>query len=93
MANNKVKKIAIDFALDEIIGMEISKSGDYKYARVGVKKGENERLSVYYEWVGAGIPDFVVNLMSYVQANKGDVDVSLEANKEEYASLTSRSKE
>lgn len=90
MADKKVKNTSIEFAPEEIMGMEISKSGEYKYARVGVKKGENERMSVYYEWMGAGIPDFVMSLMGHMQANKEEIEARINNLKDEYIEFKTR---
>ena len=90
MAENAAKKKGKDFNLvvpaDAIRGTEIMKSGDYKYARVGAKIDEDTYVSVSYEWKGEGIPDAVMALMEYIQANKAE----LKEDKEELAKLHNR---
>jgi len=90
MATKKSKAITLSFDPSEIIGADITKSGEYKYASVGIKRGDNERLRVSYEWSGEGIPDFVMNLMSWMQANQEDIDKNKEEFEEEYKELKER---
>lgn len=71
---NKNKKNSSDLTLvihaDEIIGSEIMRNGDYKYARVGIKRNDNEYVSISYEWKGDQVPEFALMLMQWMQANK-----------------------
>ena len=71
---NKNKKTNGDLTLvihaDEIIGSEIMRNGDYKYARVGIKKNDNEYVSISYEWKGNQVPEFALMLMQWMQANR-----------------------
>ncbi|RLI64878.1 MAG: hypothetical protein DRO67_03480 [Candidatus Asgardarchaeum californiense] len=90
MATKKSKVITLSFDPSEIIGADITKSGEYKYASVGIKRGENERLRISYEWSGEGIPDFVMNLMSWMQANKEDIDKTKQEFEDEYKELKER---
>ena len=80
--------LTITFAPENIVGAEVMKSGDYKYASIGVKISDNERIRIGYEWSGEIIPDFVMSLMSWLQANQEVVDQS--KNKEEYAAIKER---
>jgi len=48
----------------------ISKSRDgYSSARMVVKSGDKEYMSISYEWEGAGVPDFAINLMSFMKSS------------------------
>jgi len=58
MAKNK--GLNINIMPEEIVGSEIVKSGDYKYASVGIKRGDNEYMRISYEWKGDGVPEFVM---------------------------------
>jgi len=73
-SKSKAGTITISIKTDDIIGSEIMRNGDYKYARVGVKKNDDEYVSISYEWKGAQVPEFVLMLMQWVQANS-DLDV------------------
>ena len=90
MAAKKEKNLVITIVPDEIIGADISRSRDYKYASVGVKVNDNEYLRVSYEWKGDGIPDFVMSLMGWMQSNKEEIDNRKEENAQEYKDLKSR---
>ena len=84
----KGKNLTLSFTPEEVIGAEIVKSGDYRYASVGIKKGENQRCRVSYEWSGDVIPDFVMALMSWMSANEEVIEEN--KNEEEYAALKER---
>jgi len=90
MAAKKDKNLIITIVPDEIIGADISRSRDYKYASVGVKVNDDEYLRVSYEWKGDGIPDFVMSLMGWMQSNKEDLDKRMEENAKEYEDLKTR---
>lgn len=68
MAKAKSQNITITIKPEDIRGSEIMKSGDYKYARVGAKVGDDEYVSVSYEWKGEAVPDFVMSIMAFIQA-------------------------
>lgn len=84
------KGLTLSVMPEEIVGAEVTKSGDYRYASVGIKKGDNEYLRIAYEWKGDGIPEFVMSLMSWMQSNKEEIDPLREDRKEEYQSLKER---
>jgi len=90
MADKKGKAMSITFGADQIMGSDITKSGEYKYASVGVKLGDKEYLRISYEWSSDGVPDFVMNLMGWMTSNQEEVDKAKETNKEEYAALKER---
>lgn len=88
MAKNK--GLTINIMPEEIVGSEIVKSGDYKYASIGVKRGDNEYMRISYEWQGEGVPEFVMAIMSWMQANKEEIDKYKEEGAEEYTALKER---
>jgi len=88
MADKKSKSLNITIDPAQIVGSEIMKSGDYKYARMGVKIGDDQYLSVSYEWKGDTIPEFVMGLMGWMQSSKEEI----KENKEEFAALKERTK-
>jgi len=90
MAKDKNKMITLSFSPSEIMGADIARSGEYKYASVGIKRGEKERMRISYEWSGEGIPDFVMGLMSYMQANKEEIEKNKKEFEEEYKALKER---
>lgn len=88
MAKNKGMTITI--APEEIVGSEIVKSGDYRYASIGVKKGDKEFMRISYEWQGEGVPEFVMAIMSWMSSNKEIIDPLKEERAEEYKALKER---
>ncbi len=66
----KSKKITINIDGEDVMYTNISKYKDgYNSARIVVKKGDKEYMTVSYEWEGNHIPDFVMSLMGFMQAN------------------------
>lgn len=82
--------MSVSFSPEEIMGSEITKSGDYKYARVGIKRGDNEFMTISYEWKGESVPEFVMGLMDWMKANKEEVEKSKTEKAAEYAALKER---
>lgn len=85
------KGLSIKVAPDEIMhfGISVSKDG-YKSARVLVKRGDKEYMTIGYEWEGEHIPAFVMDLMGFIKANEEDVNKSTEEKAEELASYKER---
>lgn len=88
MAKNK--GLTITIMPEEIVGSEIVKSGDYKYASVGVKMGDQEYMRISYEWKGDTVPEFVMAIMHWMQSNKEVIDPLKEERAEEYKELKER---
>jgi hypothetical protein len=84
------KALTLKIMPEEIVGTEIVKSGDYRYASVGIKKGDKEYLRISYEWKGDGVPEFVMGLMSWMQANEEEVETVKKERVEEYEALKGR---
>jgi len=76
----KAMNIKIDPETIMHSGISVSKDG-YKSARMLVKLGDNEYMSVGYEWEGDGIPSFVMDMMSFMQSN----EEVIEKAKQEFA--------
>lgn len=68
MANKKGLKFSI--APEEVSYTSISRSNNYNSANIGIKRADNEYMSISYEWSGETTPDFVMDLMGFMQANK-----------------------
>lgn len=66
----KKKGLKFDIGPDEISYTNISRSQNYNSATIGIKRGDNEYMSINYEWAGDGMPDFVMDLMGYMQSAK-----------------------
>ena len=84
----KDKGLTIVIKPEEIVGSEIARSGDYKYASVGIKKGDGEYMRISYEWKDEGnIPEFVMGLMKWISSNKDVIEENKEEKDAEYASM------
>lgn len=83
MANGN---ISLNVSPDTIIGSEVMKSGEYKYASVGIKVSDDEYIRISYEWKGESVPEFVMGIIGYISANKEEVDIS----KDEYNDFCKR---
>lgn len=84
------KALSISIQPEQIMGAEIVKSGEYKYASMGVKLGENQFLRVSYEWKGEEIPEFVMGLMGWMQSNKEEIEKAKTEFAAEYKSFKER---
>jgi hypothetical protein len=82
------KALVLKFMPSEIMGVEIMKSGEYRYASVGINRGEDERLRISYEWKGSNIPEFVMGLMNFIKAN--DEEIEKAKDDKEFALLMER---
>lgn len=82
---SKKKMMNISIDPEEVMYSQISKSKDgYNSARMVIKTGEKEYMAISYEWEGEGVPDFVMNMMGFMQANEISTGIT-EAHAEEYA--------
>ena len=87
----KSKNFSISIVADEVMHTSISKSkGGYNSARMVVKKGDNEYMSISYEWEGDGIPSFAMDLMGFMQANEIKFGSVVEGKEEEYGSYLAK---
>lgn len=78
MASKKKMNISVD--PEQVVYSQISKSQDgYNSARMVVKSGEKEYMAISYEWEGEGVPDFVMGMMGFMQANALEVGKEYEA--------------
>jgi len=84
----KGQDLTLKFMPEEVVGAEVMRSGDYKYASIAIKKSDNERCRISYEWSGDNIPDFVMGVMAWMQANQEVVDQA--KNEEEFAAIKER---
>lgn len=89
----KKKDINIKVLADQIMhtGISVSKDG-YKSARMLVKIRDKEYLSISYEWEGDNVPGFVMEIMSFIQANKEEIEQSEEEKAEEFAVYEKKNK-
>jgi len=68
------KKFSININPEDVVFSTISKSKDgYNNARLVVKAAEKEYMAITYEWEGSHVPDFAMNLMSFMKANELEI--------------------
>ena len=91
-SSKKDKNLTISIVPDDIVGADIYKSQDYRYASIGVKVSEDEYMRVSYEWKGDNVPDFVMSLMSWMSANQDIIDDNKEKFADEFSSFKERIK-
>lgn len=65
----KKKDFSVKVMSDQVMYTNISKSTEYNSARLVAKMGDNEYMSISYEWDGESVPEFAMNLMGFMQAN------------------------
>ena len=81
----KAKDFNINVTPDEVMYTNISTSKDgYNSARMVVKRGDNEYMSVSYEWEGNSIPGFAMDLMSFMKNNNMETSGVWEGKEEAY---------
>lgn len=87
MASKKGMTINVD--PDQVMYTNISKSKDgYNSSRVVVKVSDKEYMSINYEWEGDSVPDFVMGLMGFMQANVIEFGMVDKYTNDEYACKT-----
>lgn len=80
----KKKGLTITIGPDEVMYTNISKSKDgYNSARIVVKRGDKEYMSISYEWEGDGVPGFAMDLMGFMQAS--EIEPNIVVNEKDYA--------
>ena len=87
----KTKKFSVSVDSEEVMYTNISKYKDgYNSARIVVKKGDKEYMTISYEWEGDYIPDFAMNLMSFMKANNVETSGVWPEKEEIYVEYSSR---
>ena len=71
MASKKESNLVVSVNPSEVMYTNISTSKDgYNSARMVIKRGEKEYMSISCEWEGADIPGFAMDLMGFMKNNK-----------------------
>jgi len=85
------KDFTIKIKADDVMYTNISTSKDgYNSARMVVKRGDKEYLSVSTEWEGTDIPSFALDLMGFMKANKVETSGVWEGQEETYKEFTEK---
>lgn len=88
------KDIKITFDSEKIMYVSVSgsKSG-YNYASVNIKISDDNYMSIGYEWKqkdGSDVPDFVMDLLSFISKDKANIEKASEQFKDEAKEFVSR---
>ena len=76
---------------EQVMYTSINTSKDgYNSARMVVKVGDNEYMSISYEWEGNNIPGFAMDLMSFMKRNNVETSGIWEGKNEEYSSYENK---
>lgn len=73
---SKKKGLKLEIKPDDISYTNIHRSNNYNSASIGIKRADNEYMSISYEWSGDSTPDFVMDLMGFMQSNKKVIENS-----------------
>jgi len=85
MASKKMKDFNVSVQPDEVMYTSINTSKDgYNSARMVIKKGDTEYMSISYEWEGSSIPGFAMDLMGFMKNNSIETSGIWEGKDEAY---------
>lgn len=86
MAAKKINNFVVSVKPEDVVYTNIGTSKDgYNSARIVVKAGEKEYMSISYEWEGSGIPDFAMDLIDFMKNNKKETSGVWENKEAEFA--------
>ena len=89
----KMKDFSVSVTPDEVMYTSINTSKDgYNSARMVIKKGDSEYMSISYEWEGNSIPGFAMDLMGFMKQNNMEASGIWEGRADEFASFQEREK-
>ena len=87
------KKFNFKFNSEEVVNSAVHKSKNgYNYAQVQIKRGDNQFISLGYEWQGDSVPDLAMDLLGFMGMNNEMASEVSEELKKEVAEFTERFK-
>jgi len=87
------KGMTLNIKPEQVMGTEIRRTkGGYNAASMAVKIGENEYMSISYEWQGDKVTDTAMDFMGFMQSNKEEIASAIEEHKEEMAAAKKKGK-
>jgi len=93
MAKKKIDNFNVSVMPDEVMYTNISTSKDgYNSARMVIKKGDKEYMSISYEWEGGTIPGFAMDLMGFMKNSGQESSGVWEGHEEAYEELSAKKK-
>lgn len=83
--------VSVDPSQVMYTSINTSKDG-YNSARMVVKVGDSEYMSISYEWEGNSIPGFAMDLMGFMKNNSKEVSGVWEGQEKAYVQFSEREK-
>ena len=88
------QKFNFMFTSGEVMSTSVHKSqGGYNYASVNIKKGDDQYVSIGYEWKGKEVPDLAMDMLGFMQASKEEVEAATQEFAEECKAFAARLEE
>ena len=92
------KGMTLSIKPEQVMATNIRRTkGGYNSASMAIKLGDNEYMSISYEWEGDNVTDTAMDFMGCLNfpwrvagANKEEIEVSVEAHKESYAEYSAK---
>jgi hypothetical protein len=80
------KGMTLSIKPDQVMATNIRRTkGGFNSASMAIKIGDNEYMSINYEWEGDKVTDTAMDFMGFLNANKEEIAASVEVHKEEEA--------
>ena len=87
------KGMTLNIKPEQVMATNIRRTkGGYNSASMAVKLGDNEYMSISYEWEGDTVTDTAMDFMGFVNANKEVIEASIKEHKEETAAAKKKGK-
>lgn len=87
----KMKDFSVTVMPDEVMYTSINTSKDgYNSARMVIKKGDSEYMSISYEWEGNSIPGFAMDLMGFMKNNNAETSGVWEGKEDAYDEFSAK---
>lgn len=90
---NKDNNFNVSVDPTKVMHTSISTSRDgYNSARMAIKIGDDEYMSISYEWAGKKIPAFAMDLMSFMKDNEVETSGVWKGQEESYTEFSAKKK-
>ena len=94
MANKKSSTFDVSVNAEDVMYTNISTSKNgYNSATMAIKTGDNEYMSISYEWQGGGIPGFAMDLMGFMKKQGMESSGVWEGKEDAYTEFSHRHEE
>ena len=87
------KGMSLNISPEQVMATSMrTTQGGYNSASMAIKLGDNEYMSISYEWEGQKVTDLAMDFMGFMQSNKEVITASIEAHKEETVAAKKKGK-